>query len=85
MPKHTTSHPLSLAAALIGTLPVSLFGPMATAKLMPLSPELRAVVALYAPLPLYALLATLTVRLRWRWAWTACLAGSVASLLLAGG
>jgi hypothetical protein len=84
MPKRSTSHPLALAAALLGTLPISLFGPLALAKSPGLSAELRAVIALYLPLPLYALLGLLAVRKRWGWSWLACVLGGAVCALLAG-
>lgn len=69
---------LELSAALLGTLPVALFTALALARLAPLSDQARAVVGLYAPLPLYAVLACLAARMRWKTAWFACATTTVA-------
>jgi hypothetical protein len=83
MPRRSSTPVLTLVAALAGTLPASFFGPLALAKLLPVSDELRAVVALYLPLPLYVLLAVLTVRVRSGWAWAANGLGAAACAWLA--
>jgi hypothetical protein len=83
MPKRSSTPALTLCAALFGTAPLSLFGSLALAKLLPVSDELRAVIALYLPLPLYALLAVLTVRARPSWAWAIGGLGAALSAWLA--
>ena len=83
MPKRSSTPALTLSAALVGTVPLSLFGPLVLAKLLPVSDQLRAVIALYLPLPLYALLAVLTVRARPSFAWAIGSLGAVACAWLA--
>jgi hypothetical protein len=83
MPKRSSTPALTLCAALVGTVPLAFFGPLALAKLLPVSDELRAVIALYLPLPLYALLAVLTVRARPSWAWAMNGLGAAACAWLA--
>lgn len=74
---------LKLSAALLGAAPVALYASMAAARLLPVDDQVRAVCALFLPLPLYVTLACLAARARsGARAWLLC-AAALALLLLA--
>lgn len=68
---------LRLSAALVATLPVSLYASLALAAFLPVSVEARAAWGFFAPVPLYALLACVVARLRsGTRAWGICVAAA---------
>ena len=69
-----TEQLLRLSAAIVGTLPLSLYAPLVLVTVVPLPDEARAALGLFAPLPAYALFGCLVARVSTgARAWLVCL------------
>ncbi len=68
---------LRISAALLATLPLTLYASLALTAFLPASEQARAAIGFFAPLPLYSLFACLAARMQSGVrAWATCLIAS---------